>query len=155
MKRSIQELNEQDNNIQSEDRGFAFYRLSKTNLRKWTGTVSENIEQLEANLDMFVNAHFTDGWTEKDVIIELMLNQGFPLDSLIEQSKEITNNTVWTVRHEDVPFNMHICLDESLHKSTVDHLASIFDKDVFICLDDALSNEEKIILSETMKVKTI
>jgi adenine-specific DNA-methyltransferase len=155
IRRITQKLNEQDNNENHLDRGFMVYKLDKTNLRKWAGFVSENLQQLEANLDMLVNAHFTEGWTEKDVIIELILNQGFPLDSSIEQSKEITYNMVWTVRHEDVPFNMHVCLDESLHESTVDHLASTFGKDVFICLDDALSNEEKIILSETMKVKTI
>ncbi|MBY6271804.1 MAG: site-specific DNA-methyltransferase [Bacillaceae bacterium] len=155
IRRSIQKLNEQDNNENHLDRGFMVYKLDKTNLRKWTSSASENLEQLEANLDMFVNTHFTEGWTEKDVIIELMLNQGFPLDSSIEQLKEIENNTVWTVRHEDVPFNMHVCLDESLHKSTVDYLAGTLSKDVFICLDDALSNEAKIILSETMKVKTI
>ncbi|THD14657.1 site-specific DNA-methyltransferase [Anoxybacillus ayderensis] len=155
LKKSIQELNEQANNIQSEDLGFAFYRLSKTNIRKWNGEASENIEQLEANLDMIVNAHFTDGWTEKDVIIELMLNQGFPLDSCIEQVKEIDKNKVWVVKHEDIPFAMYVCLDQSLHSSTVDYLVKAFSKDVFICLDDALNNEQKILLGEEIKVKTI
>jgi adenine-specific DNA-methyltransferase len=146
---------ESNGNEKSFDRGFEVYKLSRSNLTKWNVYKGENLEILEYNMDIFTNTPFTEGWTEKDVIIELMLNQGFPLDSSIEQLKDIENNTVWTVRHEDVPFSMHVCLDESLHKSTVDHLVRTFDKDVFICLDDALTNEEKIILSETMKVKTI
>lgn len=154
LKKSVEWLN----NLQEENEnilGFKVFRLTQSNFRKWSLFSGENIAHLEKNLDIFTHAHFTDGWTEKDVIIELMLNQGFPLDSCIEQVKEIDKNKVWVVKHEDIPFAMYVCLDQSLRSSTVDYLVKAFSKDVFICLDDALNNEQKILLGEEIKVKTI
>lgn len=140
--------------LKKED-GFKVYRLDRSNIRKWNNYKGNDIEQLERNLDFFTNAYFVDGWTEDDVIIELMLSQGFPLDSIIECEKNVNNNTLWIVKHNEVPFNMYICLDKDLAKSTVSYLVNKHSQDIFICLDEALSNETKVILSETLKVKTI
>lgn len=153
VRRSIKKLNELDNNEKGLDRGFAVYKLDKTNLRKWNGYKGESLEQLEDNLDFFTHAHFTEGWTEKDVVIELMLHQRYPLDSHIEQKKGA--NILWIVKHEEIPSKMIVCLDNSVEQSTIEQITSSFGNDVFICFDDALSNQAKVILSEIMKVKTI
>jgi len=140
--------------LKRED-GFKVYRLDSSNIKKWNNYRGNDIEKLEGNLELFTNTYFVDPWSEEDVIIELMLNQGFPLDSCIEQVKEIDKNKVWVVKHGDIPFAMYVCLDQLLHSSTVDYLVKAFSKDVFICLDDALNNEQKILLGEEIKVKTI
>jgi hypothetical protein len=50
---------------------------------------------------------------------------------------------------------MIVCLNESITSSTIQSLVQNYSKDLLICFDDALSNDAKVILSETMKVKTI
>ena len=153
IRRSIKLFNDMDNNEFNLDRGFKVYKLDRSNFRKWNNYIGENVEELEVNLNLFTHAHFIDGWTEKDVVIELMLNQGFPLDSMIEQI--VTTNKLWIVHHDDLPFKMIVSFDKHIEHSTIEFIQNKFGNDVFICLDDALSNQAKIILSETMKVKTI
>jgi len=154
IRRVIKKLNEQDNNKQQLDRGFSVYKLDKSNLKKWESYYNEaEIEHLENELDLFTNAYFTEGWTENDVVIELMLNQGFPLDSHIEL-RSIENN-LWIVKHDNVPYSMIICLDNQIGESAIKYLIDHFKDDLFICIDNALSDQAKIVLSESMKVKTI
>ncbi|MBY0596487.1 site-specific DNA-methyltransferase [Bacillus bingmayongensis] len=155
IRRGIKKINEKDNNEENFDRGFKVYKLSKSNLKKWDTYNGTNIEQLEANLDMFNSAYFTEGWTPKDVVIELMLNQGFPLDSSIKKIEVGTNNSLWIVKHTDVPFDLLVCLDDELETETVQYITQTHINNTFVCLDDALTNVAKVLLSETMKVKTI
>lgn len=83
-----------------------------------------------------------------------MLNQGFPLDSTIKND-ENNGNSLWVVQHEDVPFSLVVCLDEKLDGKSEEYLVTNFEKSTLICLDDALTNKQKILLSEVMNVKTI
>ncbi|MCM3472188.1 site-specific DNA-methyltransferase [Brevibacillus borstelensis] len=153
LEKSIEMMNQEDQNEGEFDRGFAVYRLDKSNLNKWNQYNGDNIEQLENNLNLFTHSHFTNGWTEKDVVIELMLYQGFPLDSRLEQ--RYMNNKLWIVSHSEIPLKMIVCLDKHIEQSTIEKVVDYYANGIFICIDDALSNQSKVILSETMKVKTI
>ncbi|QDZ80158.1 site-specific DNA-methyltransferase [Priestia megaterium] len=155
IKRIIKQLNESDNNIHNLDRGFTVYTLNKSYIKNWNGYKGDSLKELEETLDLFKNAHFREGWTDKDVIVELMLNQGFPLDSIIRKLEDVNDNDLWIINHKDIPFNMYVCLNEKLDNSTVDYLVRKSAHNMFICIDDALTNKAKLILSETMKVKTI
>lgn len=143
------------NNNADVQMGYKFFELSQSNLKKWKNVENASIYKLENQLqNMFDLSPFTENFRVFDVVVELMLNQGFPLDSKIENEyKEF--NTFWHVQNEDVPFSLVICLDETLQKGNDNFLSSNFDKGTFICLDGALSNEQKILLSESMNVKTI
>lgn len=135
------------------DKGFAVYRLEKSNIKKWNQYVGNDVEQLELKLEDHLDSYFSEGSTEKDIVIELMLHEGFPLDSEI-YNKESGNN-LWVVSHTDVPFKLVVCLENRIEDTTVQYLVTNYENDVFICLDDALSDQAKITLSETTKVKTI
>ncbi|MCM3470183.1 site-specific DNA-methyltransferase [Brevibacillus borstelensis] len=135
------------------DNGFAVYKLDKSNIKKWKHYIGQSVEQLEANLELFTDSHFSEVSTDKDIVVELMLHQGFPLDSLVI-NKQVANN-LWIVNHSDIPFKMLICLEKNIEESTVQYLLANYGSDMLICLDEALSNQAKILLSETMKVKTI
>lgn len=154
LKNSILQLNEQDKNINNLDRGFKVYKMDRTNIRKWEGYQGDNINLFSQNLDLFTSAPFIEEVNEKDIVIELTLSQGFPLDSNIEKVEK-DSNMLWVVKHEDVPFRLVICLDEKLQRETGTFIITEFEKGMFICLDNALTNEQKILLSETMNVKTI
>lgn len=135
--------------------GFRSFELSNSNFKKWINVETEDLQLLEDELNnMFNLSPFTKDSSEINIIIELMLIQGFPLDSKIE-NKDINSNSIWDVSHEDVPFSLVICLDDKLHKEAEDYLNVNFVNDTLVCIDEALTNEQKIKLCEKMNIKTI
>jgi adenine-specific DNA-methyltransferase len=154
LRRSIQMINEKNEGIESISQGFKVFQLAGSNLRKWENYSGGNVEKLTQNVDLFTLSPFNEMSTHDDIVMELMLNQGFPLDSKIDKD-EINSNNIWVVQHTSIPFILIVCLDEKLHSETAKFLASTYNKGMLICLDNSLSNEQKIILSESMNVKTI
>ncbi|REB11150.1 site-specific DNA-methyltransferase [Sporosarcina sp. BI001-red] len=154
LKNSIHTLEKSENNAGEPVFGFEFYQMSKTNIKKWNDKDSINMDDLYKNLDLFMTNPLDDDESEINIVIELMLNQGFPLDSMITK-KEDSGNKLLIVRHEDVPFSLVICLDEKLVDETEEYLKAYYEKSTFICIDDSLSNKQKVLLSEMMNVKTI
>ena len=153
IKRSIKKIND---NVEVEDldTGFKVFSLNKSNIRKWELNKSNSVDSLNNQIDLFTTSPFIEQAKEIDIVIELMVYQGFPLDSnIINDSRK--RNILWIVQHNDVPFTLVICLDEKLNPETAELLTSTYNKGTFICLDNALSNEQKILLSESMNVKTI
>ncbi|AST95667.1 site-specific DNA-methyltransferase [Shouchella clausii] len=153
LRNSIAQLNEKDGNAEKLDRGFSVYNLDKTNIKKWEEYEGDDITVLNEGLDLFTSHPLNEQTSEINIITELMLNQGFPLDSRIKTNK--VDNELWIVEHEDVSFSLVVCLDEKLDEKSGDYLATNYEKSTFICLDDALTNKQKILLSEAMNVKTI
>ncbi|MGE7717520.1 site-specific DNA-methyltransferase [Priestia megaterium] len=148
IRRATKKINSksQDNSSQ----GFSVYKMQRSFLRKWNNYVGDNLLDLDQNLSLFASTPFTEEGEDKDIIIELLLNQGFPLDSFVEKSQDL-----WIIRHEDVPAVLVVLLDEKLTETTQAVLVSEYANSTFICLDDALTNQQKILLSESMTVKTI
>lgn len=144
---------ENDDNLKL-DQGFKVFRLSQSNIKKWAVYKGDSVNQLESKIDLFSQSVFIDGWKIKDVLYELMLLQGFPLDSEISKN-ESNGNTLWVVQHEDIGSPLVVCIDKKINDKTDSFLSSNFEKGTFICLDDTLTNKQKILLSEAMNVKTI
>lgn len=154
LKRVIEGIEEKKNTDSSLDNGFKVFKLQKSNLRKWNVYKDNDLEELNRNVDLFTNSPFEEKAEVEDIIIELMILQGFPLDSKILE-EEINGNYIWIIQHEVVPFYLIINLDEKLQESTGEYLAANFKNSMFICIDDALSNKQKVTLSEVLNVKTI
>ncbi|MGG0277797.1 site-specific DNA-methyltransferase [Bacillus rhizoplanae] len=154
VKRVINHLNEEDSGSTQQGRDFVVYELQKSNFKKWNGSNIASIAELEANLDIFANTHFLE-MEPGDIICEIMLIEGFPLNSSVGRVGSIEDVDIWEVTSEDIPFKMLVCLEEKLTSSAVNYLVQNHNRDLLICLDDALSNEAKVVLSEMMKVKTI
>lgn len=155
MRKVIEQIKEKNGLIENSDLGFAVYKLEKSYFRKWENYEVDNIDQLESNLDILMNTPFTNNWTPKDIMIELILNQGFPLNSSIKEIRGETRNTIWIAQHVSIPFSLIACFEEKIEKETVEYLILRSENSVLVCLDEALTNEAKVILSEKMKVKTI
>lgn len=151
IEKSIECLNKEGKN-QVVDNGFKVFKLDTSNLRKWQLVEDENSTDLEQRLSLFDESPFLDDYKEIDVVVELMINQGFPLDSEISKLKE---SSLWIISHVDVPFNLLVCLEELICDDTVRYLLENQSEDTLICFDNALTDEVKVLLSETMKVKTI
>ena len=83
-----------------KQRGFRVYQLSESSFRKWTdfeGTDPQALGQLFESLE----TPFVDGWTPEGVLTEVMLLEGFPLDSDVLQAEDFPG-TVTRVKHPDL-----------------------------------------------------
>lgn len=133
------------------DCGFKVFGLGKTNIRQWSDFDGDRIEELEERFDY---SPLVPGWNEENVITELLLVQGFPLDRKMEILKNVRYNKVWKITHDRVDYSLYICLDKKLEEHTANDLIP-FKGDVLILLDDAVTDTLKMVLSETLNVKTL
>ncbi|KIO57290.1 MULTISPECIES: site-specific DNA-methyltransferase [Bacillus] len=154
IKKVIDALNKKDNNSRQKDRGFSVYKLVDTHIKKWKKQTGNNIEWLNQNLSLFESGPFKEASKPKSIVLELMLKAGYPLDSNIIM-QHINLNDIWIVKHVDVPFTLIVCFDDKLHAETADFVVSNYEGNTFICLDNALSDQQKVSISESMNVKTI
>ncbi|RMH44089.1 MAG: hypothetical protein D6694_06250, partial [Gammaproteobacteria bacterium] len=98
-----------------------------------------------------------DGWQPQALLTEILLIEGFPLDSRVVPLEEgFPENVVWRVHHPDVSHELFVCLDEEIQSDTVDRLPSLLRaEDIFICLDSALTDEAKVTLDDRIRLKVI
>lgn len=153
--RSIDLMNAEDQGEHVEDRGFRIYKLEKSNLKIWNESLVKDISELEENLDLFTNNKLVEDWIPENVVTELLLLQGYPLDSVISKDEVVLDGYVWIVSHKSVPFKMVINLEEEISDEAVERILQRYPNDLFVCFDDAISDRAKTFLSESMKVKTI
>lgn len=153
IRRSIKKLVNIESQIQL-DNGFKVYALNKSSIRRWDIKEESDINGLYKQIDLFKNTPFIEESKDMDIVLELMLYQGFSLDSKINNVM-IGDSTLWQIEHTDAPFSLTIFLGERLNSNVYNHIYTNSKNGTLICIDSALSNEQKIILSESMNVKTI
>ena len=137
-----------------QDLGFKVYKLDKSNRKIWKNHQNENIQTLEDLLSDFENP-LIDGWKEEDVVTEIQLIEGFPLDSKIEQADVFSGNRVLEVASALISHKLFICLENKLKSETVELVKSLASDDIFICLDNALTDEAKLQLTDSCNVKAL
>lgn len=136
------------------DLGFRAYRLSPSNRTAWTASEGQTLNQLE---DLFSGTQGTlkPGWKPADVLTEMMLVEGFPLDSEQTQLPDFADNQVWKITHPEIAHSLLVCLDATLQAGTVAQLRQQPKQDVLICLDSALDDQAKLALADALRVKTL
>ena len=134
-------------------RGFHVYKLSSNSFKKWGDVQGEDISQLENSLDLFNSSPLRDDWNKNKLLSELILLEGFPLDATLSKLK-IYSNDIIKVESEMVPNTLLICLDDEIEESLIDQL-ELDNASTFICLDSAISNQNKLRLSDKGLIKTI
>ncbi|RME43683.1 MAG: hypothetical protein D6796_12805 [Caldilineae bacterium] len=140
----------------SVDLGFKVFRLDRSHYKEW-----QPLPPTEpARLDDLLAQHASplrDGWTRDGLLAEILLLEGFPLDSrAIPLAEGFPDNDVRRIHHPDVGHELFVCLDEGIHPSTVDRLPSLLrPEDIFICLDAALTDEAKVMLDDRIRLKVI
>lgn len=135
------------------DFGFKTLRLSKSNYKIWQDYDGTNLAELEAKLDLF-ETPLVDNWKSENLLTEILILEGFPLDSRIEKLKDHKVNTVHNVSSEFCEHRLLVCLDSKVEHETIQHL-KFGENDVFVCLDSALSDQDKMRLADVCKLKAI
>ena len=142
----------------SEDLGFKVFRLERSHYKDWPSVEPVEPARLDDLFSQYASP-LVEGWEPQALLTEILLLEGFPLDSrVIPLGEAFPENTVWRVQHPDVGHALLVCLDESIQPSTVDQLKAgniLRTEDIFICLDAALTDEAKVVLDDRLRLKVI
>ncbi len=141
-----------------EDLGFKVFKLQRSHFKEWQPVEPTTPQALD---DLFSQhaSPLVEGWQPQALLTEILLLEGFPLDSAVVPLDEtFPANTVWRVHHPEVGHELFVCLDETLAEDTVERLKAgdlLRAEDIFICLDAALTDEAKVVLDDRLRLKVI
>jgi len=134
--------------------GVRFLKLENSNFKAWKNYHGISIDDLENKLDFFNQSPLREGYTKDGLLTEIILMEGFTLCSTVSKIDEMERNVIRKITSEYCQHALLVCLDEKIDKGTIAGLQ--FGKDdIFICLDSAISTEDKLRLSDKGLIKTI
>ena len=144
------------------DIGFKVYRLAKSNIKPYTPTTGFDETALELALGSMESqiTPLRDGFDFQNpadiqsLLTEILLRQGFALDSHIEKSTSVAGNLIYRIIDEKRPVVLNVCLDRFIEKETVQGIA-FGENDKFVCLNSAISDEIYAQLSDKGRVETL
>jgi adenine-specific DNA-methyltransferase len=139
--------------ISNGDFGFRKYKLDFSNYKEWINFQETNIRKLEMQLDTF-ESPLRENWSKDGLLTETILLEGFPLDSTIDRLTAYTANKVGKVTSDFCDHALLICFDVKIQEVTIKQL-DLGSNDIFICLDSAINDQEKLRLSDKGMIKTI
>jgi adenine-specific DNA-methyltransferase len=134
--------------------GFKSFTLKTSNYKPWKNYQGTNIEQLQIQLEEFNQSPLRNDYTKDSLLTEIILLEGFTLCSTISKLNEINTNSIKKITSEYCEHALLVCLDDKIEKETIANI-QLGDADVFICLDSAISSEDKLRLSDKGLIKTI
>ena len=146
------------------DYGFRVFNLAESHFRQEEILPDEDIQRYIAQLESSVEP-LRDGWRVEDVLYEVALKEGYPLDSAIEKVAGLASNTVFCItappdaRSESASIGaerrrFYFCLDAELAEGDVARLGLSKDS-VFICRDVALTDTLAANLALQCRLKTL
>ncbi len=152
IRRVIKKMNAEAQLKPGEDLGFKVFKLVESHLRGWQDYQGGDIDQLQMLFDE-AQEPLIKGWTPDGVLAEIMLLEGFSLDSAVSEFPSDTN-LIRIVTSDYCGHRLVVCLDKEIKESVVDGM--VFEsQDVFVCLDSALADQTKQRLSDRCTLKTI
>ena len=140
---------------QPEDLGFRVYKLGRSQVKRWQPYQGESVEAVR---DLFAQfeSPLVEGWDPAALRVEIMLQEGFALDSRVEPLADLASNQVDIISHEWCEHRLFLCLDVALAPETVNRLPGLLgEQDILVCLDSALTDEAKMRLDDLCNVHVI
>ena len=136
-----------------EDLGFKCFKLQHSNFSDWENFVGNDASQLELHFTQ-AESPLVAGWTPENLLAEILLLQGFPLDSRARPLAEFKSNRVLEITSEFCQHRLYVCLDAKIQPETVQAF-KLRAEDILVTLDSALSDEAKIRLADQVNLKVI
>ena len=162
--RRVSEKYKNDGNLfdNNQDFGFKVFKLDKSsfNLKEeFEFDPDEDKEELKKiyleKLGMWVNEPLVPDWREIDVIYEVILKEGLRLNSKIEKVK-IKDNEFYYVKDEEQNLDFYISLEDKFSPETIEEIRTPkYKGKMFVFLDKALTDNDKINLSAFVRLKVI
>ncbi len=140
---------------QPEDLGFRVYKLGRSQLKRWQPREGESVQGVQAHFAQF-ESPLVEEWDPEALRVEVVLQEGFPLDSKVERLTEVKRNGVDRVGSDWCEHRLFVCLDAALAEETVERLPGLMGaQDILVCLDSALTDESKMRLDDRCNVHVI
>ncbi len=137
-----------------QDRGFRVFNLNQSNFTAWQDYQGESLQQLETLFSTF-ETPLVKGWDEQGLLTEILLMEGFSLNSKVAPAPDFIANKVMQVESDFSAHRLFICLEPRIKDKTIQRLAMLPKEDIFICLDAALDDSAKVRLTDVGNVRTI
>lgn len=143
VRRVIKKITDEDNGSlpleidTKPDRGFKCFKLQTSNFKAWNADVVKEPAALAQQLEMHVQ-HIVDGRTAEDLLFEILLKSGFPLNTQIE-AISLGGKTVYTVEQGA----MLVCLDNELTPAVIQAMADLQPVRA-ICLDAGFAGNDQL-----------
>ena len=154
IRRVISQMQEGQLNLNAdEERGFRCYELGRSHFQVWQDYSGDDPSQLQLHFDRF-ETPLGPGWDPAALLTEIILIEGFPLDSTTAHQSQITSNYVERITSDFHQHRLFICLDPTISKETITQLPLDPD-DIFVCLDTALTDQAKLRLSDAGNLHVI
>ncbi len=135
--------------------GFKVLKLTSSHYKPWQNYHGESVEELESLFESYAEP-LVENWRamEDGLFTEILLLEGFPLDSTVAEMTEYTANRLRRVTCDYHENRLIVCLDDTLSPETVQQL-NLTDGDTFVCLDTAVDDKTKARLADKGLIKTI
>lgn len=144
------------------DFGFKVLKLDKSNFnlkdefKLPDNAVSEELKKKYLEwLGLWVNEPLVGDWKPIDVVYEVILKEGLDLNSRIEPLK-MRGNQFLHVVDEKQGLEFYVSLDEKINAETIEEIRTAkYREKMFVFLDKALTDNDKINLSAFVNLKVI
>jgi adenine-specific DNA-methyltransferase len=136
-----------------EDLGSRSFKLDQSHFTKWQPYTERDTTQLELRFQQ-AEAPLVENWKPENLLTEILLLQGFPLDSRVRPLPEFKKNDVKEVSSEFCQHRLYVCLDGKAQPETVAAI-KLRPEDILVCLDSALTDEDKITLADRCNLKVV
>lgn len=154
IRQAIKKMRTGETNHQKQDMGFKVFKVERSNFKVWQNYQGFDIQELQTSFLNFENS-LVEGWKEQDVVTEILLLEGFLLNSRVTQQPQFASNGVLRIESDCIDHKIFICLDGQLADETIHQLQLPQKEDVFVCLDSALTDTAKMQLADICNIKTI
>ena len=143
--KKILEENKDKKGIENLDVGFKVFKTSNTNIRWFSEAINGNLTPLEETTTDKDKLDFNDGFTDIDVVYEILLrHRDIPLSSKIENLKEIGKRTY--IFADAVV----VCLETEITEEIVDKIAAIEPMPIKIVFRDSAFGDNISLKENTM-----
>jgi len=134
--------------LENVDLGFKVFKLTKSNYKIWEDVKDKT--KLKEQLTLFEDP-LIKNYKDIDVIYEIILKEGYSLNSKIQEFSEKPNKIYKVIDDE---FFFYVTLGKKLNEKSISELK--LDKNtMFVCLDSALDDSQKTNLDRLCKLRTI
>jgi adenine-specific DNA-methyltransferase len=156
VRRVIKKLDTEKDSSSDRDRGFRVYKLAPTGFKKWQDYSGTSLEEYEKQLYLHLAQSDIDA-KEEDLVTEVALREGFPLDSTMDRLVD-NSLVVFRITSEASTHRLFVCLDSSFGRNFTFRYferLGIAEADVLVCRDEALTDEAKLRIRELCRLATV
>jgi adenine-specific DNA-methyltransferase len=133
------------------DIGFKVFRLAPSNFKPIDPYTGNKVAEIP---DWFSGDPLVEGWKPLNLLYEVMLKEGFPLDSALKKLDIYAKNKVVEVSSDSCGHRLLVCFDRAIEKDTIEKL-DLGDLNIFVCLDSAIDDQLKARLDDKGRIIAI